>query len=83
MYGVSLTFVGMSSRSLWLRIRAREPSYKKDIAFLVYVIFVFLCATIYEIFNAEITQLGFINDRNYPGGVSTPQLHLPPALIPL
>ncbi|KAI6015139.1 hypothetical protein F5J12DRAFT_904452 [Pisolithus orientalis] len=67
-YGVALTLTSMCVRSLWNRIRSRGSGYKKDIFFLCYVIFVFACASVYQVANAQITQLGFINRRNYPGG---------------
>ncbi|KAL4071732.1 hypothetical protein V8B97DRAFT_1943328 [Scleroderma yunnanense] len=67
-YGVALALSFMCVRSLWSRIRIRATGYKKDVFFLCYVVFVFCCATIYNIGNAQITQLGFIDRRNYPGG---------------
>lgn len=67
-YGVALTLTSMCVRSLWNRIRSRGSGYKRDIFFLCYVIFVFACASVYQVANAQITQLGFINRRNYPGG---------------
>ncbi|KAG6333402.1 hypothetical protein ID866_5684 [Astraeus odoratus] len=74
-YGVALTLSWMCFRSLWVRIRSRGPGYKKDIFFLCYVIFVFACGTIYTVANAQITQLGFINRRNYPGGPAAFEEH--------
>lgn len=70
MYGVALTLACMCFRSLWIRIRSRGPSYRKDIFFFCYVFVVITCATIYNIANAQVTQLGFIDRRNYPGGPS-------------
>lgn len=70
MYGVALTLACMCFRSLWIRIRSRGPSYRKDIFFFCYVFVVITCATIYNIANAQVTQLGFIDRRNYPGGMS-------------
>ncbi|KAI6041473.1 hypothetical protein EDC04DRAFT_3109721 [Pisolithus marmoratus] len=67
-YGVTLTLAFMCVRSLWSRIYSRSSGYKRDIFFLGYVIFVFACASVYQVANAQITQLGFIDRRNYPGG---------------
>lgn len=67
-YGVALTLVFNCVRSLWYRIRSRASGYRRDIFFLGYVLFVFACASVYQVANAQITQLGFIDRRNYPGG---------------
>ncbi|KAI6165276.1 hypothetical protein EDD17DRAFT_1799727 [Pisolithus thermaeus] len=67
-YGVALTLAFNCVRSLWYRIRSRGSGYRRDIFFLGYVLFVFACASVYQVANAQITQLGFIDRRNYPGG---------------
>lgn len=82
MYGVALTLAFMCVRSLWARIRSRGPSYRKDIFFLCYVFFVIACATIYNVANAQVTQLGFINRRNYPGGMSLARPANSPLILP-
>ncbi|KIJ64812.1 hypothetical protein HYDPIDRAFT_40011 [Hydnomerulius pinastri MD-312] len=70
LYGIVVVLYVMCTRSLWSRIRSRDVGHKKNVFFLCYVTFVFALGTIYVAFNTDITQLGFINNRNYPGGPS-------------
>ncbi|KAH7928341.1 hypothetical protein BV22DRAFT_1044714 [Leucogyrophana mollusca] len=67
-YGVVVVLFLMCCQSLWRRINSRDIGYKKNMFFLAYVIFIFALGTIYMAFNSQITQLGFINNREYPGG---------------
>lgn len=68
-YGIVVVLYVMCAQSLWRRIRSREGR-KKHWFFFFYVNFVFALSTLYVAANAQITQLGFINHRDYPGGES-------------
>ncbi|KAF8128607.1 hypothetical protein EV363DRAFT_1340098 [Boletus edulis] len=67
-YGVVVVLYAMCARSLWHRIRSREGILKKNWFFFIYVNFVFGLSTLYVAANSQITQMGFINHRDYPGG---------------
>ncbi|KAH7910908.1 hypothetical protein BJ138DRAFT_48492 [Hygrophoropsis aurantiaca] len=67
-YGVVLVLYLMCFQSLWRRIHTRDLGRTQNIFFLIYVTFIFALGTIYMAFNAQITQMGFINNREYPGG---------------
>lgn len=69
LYGIVVVLYAMCARSLWGRIRSREGSPKKNWFFFIYVNFVFALSTLYVASNSQITQLGFINHRDYPGGL--------------
>lgn len=68
LYGVVIVLSAMCWRSLWPRAQLRGSAYKKNRFFLCYVTFLFVVGTIYVAFNAQITQMGFIDNRLYPGG---------------
>ncbi|KAF9224916.1 hypothetical protein BS17DRAFT_879697 [Gyrodon lividus] len=70
LYGVVVVLYIMCARSLWDRIRTSAVDYKKNVFFFCYVNFIFALGTIYVAFNNQITQLGFVNNRDYPGGPS-------------
>ncbi|KAH7883042.1 hypothetical protein F5I97DRAFT_1815368 [Phlebopus sp. FC_14] len=70
LYGIVVVLSVMCCRSLCSSIRARDAGYRKNIFFLCYVSLLFTIGTVYVACNSEITQLGFINNRNYPGGPS-------------
>ncbi|KAG0699117.1 hypothetical protein DFH29DRAFT_938111 [Suillus ampliporus] len=69
LYGVVIVLSVMCWRSLWpRRTRSHATAYKRNRFFLCYVAFLFVVGTVYVVFNAQITQMGFINNRLYPGG---------------
>lgn len=70
LYGVVIVLAAMCWRSLWPRAQFHGTGYKKNRFLLGYVAFLFVVGTIYVAFNAQITQLGFIDNRLYPGGPS-------------
>ncbi|KAG1718563.1 hypothetical protein EDD22DRAFT_941914 [Suillus occidentalis] len=70
LYGVVIVLAAMCWRSLWPRAQPRGTGYKKNRFLLCYVAFLFVVGTIYVAFNAQITQMGFIDNRLYPGGPS-------------
>ncbi|KIK90661.1 hypothetical protein PAXRUDRAFT_831506 [Paxillus rubicundulus Ve08.2h10] len=70
LYGVVVVLYIMCARSIWGRMRAHGIGCNKNLFFFCYVNFLFILGTVYFAFNTWITQLGFINDRNYPGGPS-------------
>lgn len=67
-YGVVVVLYVMCARSLWARIRSRDGDIRKHWFFFAYVNIIFALSTLYVAANAQITQLGFINNRDYPGG---------------
>jgi hypothetical protein len=67
-YGVVIVLSAMCWRSLWPRAQYHSTGYKKNRFLLCYVAFLFVVGTIYVAFNAQITQMGFIDNRLYPGG---------------
>lgn len=75
LYGIVVVLYSMCARSLWRRIRSREGATKKNWFFFFYVNFVFAFSTLYVASNSQITQLGFINHRDYPGGESPADNH--------
>lgn len=74
-YGVVVVLYVMCARSLWDRIRSRDGARKKHWFFFIYVNIVFALSTLYVAANAQITQFGFINYRDYPGGESLAYNH--------
>lgn len=68
LYGVVIVLSAMCWRSLWPRAQSHGTGYKKNRFFLFYVAFLFVVGTIYVAFNSQITQMGFIDNRLYPGG---------------
>ncbi|KAG1740467.1 uncharacterized protein EDB91DRAFT_1248351 [Suillus paluster] len=68
LYGMVIVLSAMCWRSLWPHTRSNATGYKRHRFFLCYVTFLFLVGTIYVAFNAQITQMGFIDNRLYPGG---------------
>lgn len=70
LYGIVVVLYFMCARSLWAQLRANDSSRKKHIFFFVYVHFLFALGTLYVAANSRITQLGFINYRDFPGGES-------------
>lgn len=70
LYGIVVVYYAMCARSLWRRIRTREGAPRKNWFFFLYVNFIFALSTLYVAANSQITQLGFINNRDYPGGES-------------
>lgn len=74
-YGIVVVLYVMCARSLWDRIRSRDGARKKHWFFFIYVNIVFALSTLYVAANAQITQFGFINYRDYPGGESLAYNH--------
>lgn len=70
LYGVVIVLSAMCWRSLWPRAQSHGAGYKKNRFLLCYVAFLFVVGTIYVAFNAQITQMGFVDNRLYPGGPS-------------
>jgi hypothetical protein len=70
LYGIVVVYYSMCARSLWRRIRTHEGAPRKNWFFFLYVNFIFALSTLYVAANSQITQLGFINNRDYPGGPS-------------
>lgn len=70
LYGVVIVLSAMCWRSLWPRARYHGTGYKMNRFLLCYVAFLFVVGTIYVAFNSQITQMGFIDNRLYPGGPS-------------
>lgn len=70
LYGIVVVFYAMCARSLWRRIRTHDGAPRKNWFFFVYVNFIFALSTLYVASNSQITQLGFIDNRDYPGGES-------------
>ncbi|KAG1822352.1 hypothetical protein EV424DRAFT_793301 [Suillus variegatus] len=70
LYGVVIVLSVMCWRSLWPRAQSHATGYKTNRFLLCYVAFLFVVGTIYVAFNAQITQLGFIDNRLYPDGPS-------------
>ena len=70
LYGIVVVFYAMCARSLWRRIRTHEGAPRKNWFFFLYVNLIFALSTLYVAANSQITQLGFINNRDYPGGQS-------------
>ncbi|OJA17259.1 hypothetical protein AZE42_03037 [Rhizopogon vesiculosus] len=71
LYGVVIVLSIMCWRTLWPRIqRSRDIGYRKNLFFFCYVTSLFMIGTVYVVFNSQMTQLGFINNRFYPGGPS-------------
>ncbi|KAF8549691.1 hypothetical protein OG21DRAFT_1469737 [Imleria badia] len=70
LYGIVVVLYVMCARSLWGRIRVREGSPRRNWFFFIYVNSTFALSTLYVASNSQITQLGFINHRDYPGGPS-------------
>ncbi|KAF8558655.1 hypothetical protein OG21DRAFT_1404750 [Imleria badia] len=75
LYGVVVVLYVMCARSLWGRIRSREGGRRKNWFFFIYVNFIFALSTLYVASNSQITQLGFINHRDYPGGPSAYEIN--------
>ncbi|KAF8439731.1 hypothetical protein L210DRAFT_3401674 [Boletus edulis BED1] len=69
-YGIIVVLYVMCARSTWSRIRSKNDGSKKNWFFFVYVNLLFALSTLYVASNSQITQLGFINHRDYPGGPS-------------
>ncbi|KIJ16443.1 hypothetical protein PAXINDRAFT_75571 [Paxillus involutus ATCC 200175] len=70
LYGVVVVMYIMCARSLWGRMRVQGVGCNKNLFFFCYINFLFTLGTVYFAFNTQITQLGFINNRDYPGGPS-------------
>ncbi|KAH7916756.1 hypothetical protein BJ138DRAFT_7694 [Hygrophoropsis aurantiaca] len=69
-YGAVLVLFAMCFQSLWVRMRASSTRSRKSVFLLIYVSVVFVLGTILFATNSQFIQLGFINDRNFPGGPS-------------
>jgi hypothetical protein len=69
LYGVVIVLSVMCWRTLWPRIKRSHDSYRKNLFFFCYVTCLFVVGTVYVVFNSQITQLGFIDNRLYPGGM--------------
>lgn len=67
-YGVVLTLFIMTTRLLIQQMTS--ATYKRRLFFLAYITCIFILGTLYMISAAGMTQLAFINDRNFPGGPS-------------
>ncbi|KAH7921923.1 hypothetical protein BV22DRAFT_1018335 [Leucogyrophana mollusca] len=67
-YGVVLMLVTMCIQTLWARIRTPSTRTRKSVFLLFYVIVIAMLATILFVTNTAFVQMGFINNRNYPGG---------------
>ena len=70
-YGVVLTLFFLNF--CLLRERARQETHeisrrRQHLALLVYTCFMFILSTLTMASQAEMTQLGFIENRDYPGG---------------
>ncbi|KAG6377930.1 hypothetical protein JVT61DRAFT_14720 [Boletus reticuloceps] len=74
-YGIVVVLYVMCTRSTWSRLRSNDNCLKKNWFFFVYVNFLFALSTLYVASNSQITQLGFINHRDYPGGESFANNH--------
>jgi len=72
LYGVVIALSVTCWRILWPRIRSHDSGYKKNFFFFCYVTSLFLIGTVYVVANSQVTQLGFINNRLYPGGMREP-----------
>ncbi|EIW79634.1 hypothetical protein CONPUDRAFT_106259, partial [Coniophora puteana RWD-64-598 SS2] len=75
LYGIVFILYIMCISSLFSRLYqggsySHGRQYHKTIFFIVYVTLIFVIGTVYVAFNNYITQEGFINQRNYPGGPS-------------
>jgi hypothetical protein len=70
LYGIIIVLYVMCFHSLWCRIRSHDGTRKKQWFFLIYVNVVFALNTVFISINSQMTNLGFINNRNYPGGES-------------
>lgn len=70
-YGVVLTLFSLNFCLLRERARqeTRENSRRRQhLALLVYTCFMFIFSTLTMASQAEMTQLGFIDNRDFPGG---------------
>ncbi|KAH0831246.1 hypothetical protein J3R83DRAFT_13860 [Lanmaoa asiatica] len=75
LYGIIVVLYLMCARSLWGQIRSRDGAQTKNWFFFIYVNFIFALSTLYVAANSKITQLGFIDHRDYPGGPSAYEIN--------
>ncbi|KAH7924810.1 hypothetical protein BV22DRAFT_1129493 [Leucogyrophana mollusca] len=69
-YGAVLVLFAMCFESLWVRMRTKSMRSRKSVFLLIYVSAVFSLGTILFATNSQFIQLGFIDNRDFPGGPS-------------
>ncbi|KAH7926896.1 hypothetical protein BV22DRAFT_319507 [Leucogyrophana mollusca] len=67
-YGVILALFAICSYTLWGRIRTRSTRTRSSVYLFIYASISFSLVTATFSINSRITQLAFINDRDFPGG---------------
>lgn len=67
-YGVELTLFTMCMQLLIQRMT--RDNRTRTIILLVYIFVMFICGTLIIASDAQMTQLSFITERNFPGGPS-------------
>ncbi|KAH7926894.1 hypothetical protein BV22DRAFT_318901 [Leucogyrophana mollusca] len=67
-YGVILVLFSICSYTLWGRIRTRSTRTRSSVYLFIYASISFSLVTTMFSLNTRITQLGFINNRGFPGG---------------
>ena len=65
-YGVEATLFFMTVRLLYLQ--GKSTGWSRAAPFLAYICVMFLMGTLFMAACAEMTQLSFIDQRNFPGG---------------
>lgn len=78
-YGVEIMLFALCFRLLLKQMNL--DNRKRTIAFLVYISTIVICGTLYIAAIADMTQLSFIDYRNYPGGPGTSEEDM--TLIPV
>jgi hypothetical protein len=69
-YGIVMALFWLCLRTLWGRIKRKDPSRRRNLFFLFYACAMFVLGSLYVGSNSMFTQLAFINHRGYPGGPS-------------
>ncbi|KAH7926908.1 hypothetical protein BV22DRAFT_1032376 [Leucogyrophana mollusca] len=67
-YGVVLVLFSICSYTLWGRIRTRSTRTRSSVYLFIYAFISFSLVTTTFSINSRITQLSFINNRDFPGG---------------
>ena len=71
-YGINLTLFILNVSLLRMRAKLETKHdtrvKRQTICLLIYVCVIFILSTLIMASQAEMTQLGFINDRGFPGG---------------
>ena len=71
-YGINLTLfilnISLLGKRAKLEIKHDTRAKRQTICLLIYICVIFILSTLTMASQAEMTQLGFIDDRDFPGG---------------